>query len=48
MTSTGKTVQASTMKDVEKAVKEFVEEHTIDKIQNKINLFLTSSSRVID
>ena len=48
MTSTGKTVQASTMKDVEKAVKEFVEEHTMDKIQNKINLFLTSSSRVID
>jgi hypothetical protein len=48
MTSTDKTVQASTMKDIEKAVKEFVKEHTIDKIQNKINLFLASSSRVVN
>lgn len=48
MTSTGKTVQASTSKDVENAVKDFVAEHTIEKIQDKINLFLANSSRVID
>lgn len=48
MTTTGKSVAQSTMKDVEHAMREFVEEHTIEKIQDKINLFLANSSRVVE
>ena len=46
-TTTGKSVSSSSMKDVERVVKEFVEEHTIEKINDKIAWFLKNSNRVI-
>lgn len=48
LTSTNKSVSSSTMKDVDTVVKKFIEEHGIDKILAKIDLFLSNSNRKIE
>ena len=47
LTSTDKLVSASTFKDVDKALTEFIEEHTIEKILDKIEWFLKTTHREI-
>ena len=46
-TSTNKPVSASTFKDVDKVLTEFIEEHTIEKILDKRSWFLKTSHREI-
>ena len=48
LTSTNKAVSSSSMKDVRLAVEEFVNQHGIDKIKDKIDWFLANSDRDVE
>ena len=47
LTTTGKSVSQSNWKDVDKSLHEFITEHGVEKINDKIELFLKNSCRVV-